>query len=85
MNKKKEIKKPFSLSKWVFIVWNVLIVWWFASTIGLWGNSANDCVGEFAGACAAGTAIGAGLGIIFIFFIWVVGNITIYLFKRMFS
>ncbi|MBA4053015.1 MAG: hypothetical protein C0472_14290 [Erythrobacter sp.] len=63
--------------KWVFIIFNVLMLIWMVSSCAAVGdisaNAAND-------AERAGAAIGAGLGVTFLLFVWGVGDVILGLF-----
>jgi hypothetical protein len=62
---------------WVVLVWNVLCVAWLVSGLA---STADNCAGEVGSAleaCEAGTAIGAGIGMAFIVFVWVAGDVIL--------
>jgi hypothetical protein len=63
---------------WVIIAVNLLFVWWIIGGVG--GAVAESCTGmtgDELSACEAGTAIGAGIGTMFILFFWVVIDIIL--------
>lgn len=56
---------------WIIIIVNILFVWWLVGGVG--GAVNESCAGlngDDLTACQAGTAIGAGIGTIFIIFLW---------------
>lgn len=60
--------------KWTFIAFNILMLIWMVSSCSAIGdisqNAAND-------AERAGAAIGAGLGMTFLMFIWAIGDVIL--------
>ena len=68
--------------KWSLIVFNVLMVVWLVSALGVIGESME---GAKSAAEEAGTAIGAGIGMVMIFAIWGLGDLILgmmFLFTR---
>lgn len=68
--------------KWVFIGFNVLMLFWI---IGGLGGAGEVMDGATSDAERAGAAIGTGLGAFFIIMIWALGDIILgmmYLFTR---
>ena len=63
--------------KWLFILFNVLMVWWMVEGIGITSDAVTTAG---SGAEQTGAAIGSGLGMMMIFGIWVVGDIILGLF-----
>lgn len=62
--------------KWVFILFNVFMIWWlFAGT-----NGAMEMQQGMTGAERAGAQIGTGIGIMMILTVWVIGDIILGLF-----
>ncbi|KIA90509.1 zinc ribbon domain-containing protein [Kaistella jeonii] len=62
------------ISKWLFILFNLLMLWWFVAGMG----AASDGIsGADSDAGQAGAAIGTGLGAMFIIFIWVAGDVIL--------
>ena len=62
----------FGLRKmtWVLLIWTALCaIWLIAGVAGVDECPPGDT------ACEAGTAIGAGIGIVLIFFVWFIGFI----------
>lgn len=63
--------------KWIFIGFNLLMMWWFITGI----SAASDGMDSAkSGAESAGAAIGTGLGAMMIIFIWVAGAFLLGLF-----
>ena len=63
---------------WIIIVTNILFAWWLIGGVGGAVNeSCTGMTGDELSACQAGTAIGAGLGTMFILFFWVVVDIIL--------
>ena len=81
------LKKPTrtffgKIIKWLFISFNIIMLLWIVSGVMTTGEMLDSAE---SGAEEIGTAIGAGLGAIFLFSIWVVGDIIIgmiFLFTR---
>ena len=62
---------------WVVLLFNVLMVVWLVAGMA---DVADNCEGEVGSAleaCEAGTAIGAGIGVAFVVFLWVAGNVIL--------
>ena len=56
---------------WVIIAVQVLFLIWLGSVFNsVSGNCADEVTQSGQDACAAGTAIGAGIGVMFILFLW---------------
>ena len=65
------------LIKWIFIGFNLLMLWWFVAGM----NAATDGIDSAKNeAESAGAAIGTGLGAMMIIFIWVAGAFLLGLF-----
>lgn len=62
---------------WALLIWNVLMLIWLVTGIGAVGNNCAGESGDALTACQAGTAIGAGIGVTFIIFIWFIGFIVL--------
>jgi len=60
--------------KWMFILFNLLMLWWFITGIG-GAASTIETTGSEAG--QAGAALGTGLGAMFIIGIWVAGDVIL--------
>lgn len=60
--------------KWIFIIFNLLMIWWLISYFATVGELASNTDTD---AEKAGTAIGATLGTGLIASIWVVGDIIL--------
>jgi hypothetical protein len=63
--------------KWVFILFNVLMLVWMISAMSAVGDINEQTVND---AERAGAAIGTGLGMTFLLFIWGFGDIILGLF-----
>lgn len=75
----KKLKRGFfgKLFKYSFILFNLLMVWWLFSAIGI----ANEAIeSSQSGAEQAGAAIGSGIGTFLIMIIWIFGDIVLGLF-----
>ena len=71
------MKKLRPLS-WVIIVVNILFAWWLFGGVGsAVSESCEGLTGDDLTTCQAGTAIGAGIGVIFILFLWVMVDIIL--------
>ncbi len=62
---------------WAIVIWTVLFLAWGIGGAGSVGNNCADLVGSSLSACQAGTAVGAGLGLTVIFFLWFIGFIVL--------
>lgn len=62
---------------WALLIWNVLMVIWVVGGVGAVGDNCAGETGDALVACQAGTAIGAGLGVTMIIFIWFIGFIVL--------
>lgn len=65
------------LFKWGFISFNILMILWIISAGGI---TAEHAQGAATDAEKAGVAIGAGIGFMMIFAIWVIGDIILGMF-----
>lgn len=63
--------------KWVFIIFNVLMLIWLISSCAAVGDISSTASND---AERAGAAIGAGLGVTFLLFVWGVGDVILGLF-----
>lgn len=63
--------------KWLFIAFNVLMLWWFIAGMNAASSGIDSASSE---AESAGAAIGTGLGAMMIIFIWVAGAFLLGLF-----
>lgn len=60
--------------KWCFILFNLLMVFWLVAGL----NSASETIEGYSTDLEQGaSAVGAGIGAMFIMFIWVVGDIIL--------
>lgn len=59
--------------KWVFILFNILMLIWMVAGLG----SSTEGYEAMSEAEKAGTAIGTGLGAMFLFIIWAVGDVIL--------
>lgn len=62
------------LVKWTFLLFNGLMVWWIIASLGGAAEVAATANGE---AEQAGAAIGTGIGLLFILFVWVAGVVIL--------
>jgi Mn2+/Fe2+ NRAMP family transporter len=66
-------------STWALIAWSALMVAWLVATAA--GDSGANCASErtrdLREACEAGEAVGTGLGVAFILFIWFLGFVIL--------
>ena len=60
--------------KWLFIVFNLIIIYWLFAGVGASADVANHASSE---AGKAGAAIGTGIGVMMLLFLWVVGDIIL--------
>jgi hypothetical protein len=63
--------------KWTFIIFNVLMLIWLVSSCAAVGDISSNASND---AERAGAAIGAGLGVTFLLFVWGVGDVILGLF-----
>jgi hypothetical protein len=63
--------------KWIFIIFNVLMLIWLVSSCAAVGDISSNAAND---AERAGAAIGAGLGVTFLLFVWGVGDVILGLF-----
>lgn len=70
-------KKKKRVFMWVFLAIQALfIVWIVSATAGASDNCAGE-VGSALEACQAGTAVGAGIGIFLILFLWMIVDVIL--------
>ncbi|MGY1746757.1 hypothetical protein [Blastococcus sp. SYSU D00695] len=70
-------KKKKHIFRWVFLAIQALFLIWI---IGGVGNVSDNCDGEVGtalDACQAGTAVGAGIGVAMIVFLWVAVDVIL--------
>jgi hypothetical protein len=70
-------KKKRHVFRWVFLAIQVLFLIWI---IGGASSAAGNCAGETGQAleaCEAGTAVGAGIGVILIVFLWMAVDVIL--------
>lgn len=71
------VKKKRHIFRWVFLAIQALFLIWIISGVG---DAANNCDGEVGTAleaCQAGTAIGAGIGVAMVIFLWVAVDVIL--------
>lgn len=76
--KLRTLKRSFfgKIIKWTFIIFNIIMAWWLIGGI----NNATAGYNSLNSAQQAGTAIGTGIGAMFIIGIWLFGTIILGLF-----
>jgi hypothetical protein len=62
---------------WAIVIWTVLMGIWVVGGVGSVGNNCPGMTGSQLAACQAGTAIGGGIAVTFIFFIWFLGFVIL--------
>ena len=62
---------------WVILVVNALFLVWIISGLSSTGDNCAGETGDSLAACEAGTAIGAGIGLFLIVFLWVAANLIL--------
>jgi hypothetical protein len=62
---------------WALVIWTGLMALWIISGIAGVSNNCAGLSGDDLELCQAGTAIGGGIGITFIFFIWFLGFVIL--------
>lgn len=60
--------------KWLFIIFNILMIIWLVTGLGAAGDAMNNTVNE---AERAGAAIGTTIGMGFILVVWALGDIIL--------
>ena len=63
--------------KWIFIIFNIIMLFWLVGSCAVVGEMSSNGYND---AERAGAAIGAGLGITFLLFVWGVGDVILGLF-----
>lgn len=63
--------------KWLFIIFNIFMLIWMVTSCVAVGDISSNAVND---AERAGAAIGAGLGMTFLLFVWGVGDVILGLF-----
>jgi Mn2+/Fe2+ NRAMP family transporter len=70
--------RRWRLSTWALIIWTGLMVAWLVAAAGSDGaNCAAEPTRDLREACEAGEAVGTGLGVAFILFIWFLGFVVL--------
>ncbi len=70
-------KRKRHVFRWVFLAIQVLFLVWI---IGGAGSAVDNCAGETGQAleaCEAGTAVGAGIGVFLILFLWMMVDVIL--------
>lgn len=71
----KTVRGPFGqLVKWLFIAFNVLMLFWMVTGLAAVGGTYSNATSN---AAQAGTAIGGAIGASFILFIWLAGDVIL--------
>ncbi|WP_139220517.1 hypothetical protein [Trujillonella endophytica] len=71
------VKKQRHIFRWVFLAIQALFLIWIISGVG---DAADNCDGEVGQAldmCQAGTAVGAGIGVALVIFLWVAVDVIL--------
>jgi hypothetical protein len=64
-------KKKRHIFRWVFLAIQVIFLIWIIAGASSASDNCNGKTGDALNACQAGTAVGAGIGVIVIVFLWV--------------
>jgi fatty acid desaturase len=79
-------KKKRHVFRWVFLAIQALFLIWIIAGASSAGDNCAGKTGDALDACQAGTAVGAGIGITLIIFLWVavdvILGITYLIFRR---
>jgi hypothetical protein len=62
---------------WALLIWTAVFVLWGVSGAGAVSNNCAGLSGNELSTCQAGTAIGGGIGLSLIFFLWFIGFIVL--------
>jgi hypothetical protein len=62
---------------WAILIWTGLFILWGATGVGAVSDECVGLTGEDLSICQAGTAIGGGIGLTFIFLLWFVGFVVL--------
>jgi hypothetical protein len=62
---------------WAILIWSVLLIAWGVAGAGSLGNNCAGETGDALSTCQAATAVGGGIGLSIIFFLWFVGFIVL--------
>lgn len=62
---------------WAILIWTIVFVAWGVGGVGAVSNNCAGLVGSALSTCQAGTAVGGGIGVSIIFFLWFVGFIVL--------
>jgi hypothetical protein len=62
---------------WAVVIWTVLMAFWIGSGAASISNNCAGKTGSDLSTCQAGTAIGGGIGITFLFLVWFVGFVIL--------
>jgi hypothetical protein len=70
-------RKKRHIFRWIFLAIQVLFLVWIIAGAG---GAADNCAGETGSAleaCEAGTAVGAGIGVLMIVFLWMAVDVIL--------
>jgi hypothetical protein len=71
------VKKQRHIFRWVFLAIQVLFLIWIISGVNSASDNCDGEVGTALDACQAGTAVGAGIGVGIVIFLWVAVDIIL--------
>lgn len=60
-------------STWAIVLWTALFVVWIAAGVSGVSNRCDGLTGQELSVCQAGTAIGGGIGVTLLIFLWLIG------------
>jgi hypothetical protein len=72
-----EPKKKRHIFRWVFLAIQALFLIWIISGGASASNNCDGKTGDALSACQAGTAVGAGIGIVLIIVLWVAVDVIL--------
>jgi hypothetical protein len=80
------VKKKRHIFRWVFLAIQVLFLIWIISGVNSASDNCDGEVGAALDACQAGTAVGAGIGVGIVIFLWaavdIILGITYLIFRK---
>jgi hypothetical protein len=72
-----ETKKKRHVFRWVFLAIQALFLIWIISGASSAADNCDGEVGQALEACQAGTAVGAGIGVFMIVFLWLAVDVIL--------